>query len=105
MPLVNADLASYSQGFTQVSVAWPPLPLPAAQELARWERVVAAGVDGVLQGQPVLAVLNNALPQLRLPKQEGISSSEFCEAVVLCGDSADAATITAMGKTPQIAEP
>lgn len=101
MPLVNVDLASYCQGFSQASAPWPPLPLPKAPELAWWERVAAAGVDGALQGQPVLAALANALPQLRLPQQEGISSSELYKALVLRGDNPEAASIAAVGKPPE----
>ncbi len=99
--MVNADLDSYCQGFTQASAPWPPLPLPEAPELAWWETVVANGTKGVLQGQSVLAALNNALPQLRLPQQAGISSSELYRALVLRGDCSDAASIAAMGQAPQ----
>lgn len=99
--MVNAEWVSYRQGFSRASEPWPPLPLPVAPELAWWEGLIATGLDGALQGHPVLEALNHALPQLRLPQQAGISSSELYKALVLRGESPDAASIAAMGKTPE----
>ncbi len=100
MPVIQSELASYCQGFANAEHSWPPLPLPQAPELAWWEGVIAAGSHGELQGQPLLSALENALPQLRLSQQAGISGSELYKALMLRGETLAHAAIGVAGDAP-----
>jgi hypothetical protein len=62
-------------------------------------------VDGVLLGQRVLELLHSGLPQLLLPQQSGISSSDLYKALVLRGESVDQALIAGVDAVPQWHDP
>jgi hypothetical protein len=105
VPVIHSELTSYCQGFANAKHPWPSLPLPKAPELAWWESVIAAGSHGELQGQPLLSALENALPQLRLPQQAGISGNELYKALVLGGESFTEAAIGIGGDAPVWQQP
>ncbi|WP_130129446.1 hypothetical protein [Synechococcus sp. WH 8101] len=74
-------------------------------ELAWWSNLTADALDGVLQGQSVLELLQSGLPQLLLPQQSGISSSDLYKALVLRGESVDQALIAGVDAPPHWHDP
>ncbi len=99
------DLATYCQGFARASEPWPPLPLADAPELAWWHALIGPAPGGVLQGPALLAALQKALPQLRLPQVEGISSSELYQQSVLRGVLLNADELAGAGPLPSWEQP
>ena len=99
------DLATYCQGFARASEPWPPLPLGDAPELAWWHELIGTAPQGALQGPAVLAALQAALPQLRLPQVVGISSSELYKQSVLRGEHLSADALAAAGPLPSWERP
>jgi len=102
---VAADLATYCQGFARASEPWPQLPLADAPELAWWHALIGPAPGGVLQGHGLLAALQAALPQLRLPQIEGISSSELYQQTVLRGVPLNADELAGAGPLPSWEQP
>lgn len=99
--MIRSTLSNYCKGFTEASQPWPSFPLAEAPELTWWTNFTADAADGVLQGQRVLEHLQSGLPQLLLPQETGISSSDLYKALVLRGESVDHALIAAVGAPPQ----
>lgn len=87
-PRISSNLASYCQGFARAGESWPPLPLDEMPELLWWRCLIDGSAEGELMGIPLLKALEAALPQLHLPQEEGISTSERYKAVVLRGEGA-----------------
>ncbi|MFM1812407.1 MAG: hypothetical protein RLZZ336_1345 [Cyanobacteriota bacterium] len=99
------DFATYCQGFAKASEPWPPLPLADAPELAWWHELIGPSPRGVLQGPGLLAALQVALPQLRLPQVAGISSSALYQQSVLRGEPLSAEALAAAGPLPSWQQP
>lgn len=99
--MIHFTLSSYCEGFTEASQHWPTFPMADAPELAWWTNLTSGAVDGVLQGQPVLELLQSGLPQLLLPQENGISSSDLYKALVLRGERMDHTLFAAVGAPPQ----
>jgi hypothetical protein len=99
--MTQATLASYCEGFPEATRPWPAFPLEEAPELAWWSNLAADAVDGVLQGQRVLELLQSGLPQLLLPQQAGIRSSDLYKALVLRGERVEQTSIAEVGAPPQ----
>jgi len=102
---MGTDLETYCQGFARASEPWPPLPLADAPELAWWHELIGPAPGGVLQGPALLAALQKALPQLRLPQVEGISSSELYKQSVLRGEHLCADALACAGPLPSWEQP
>jgi hypothetical protein len=102
--MIDSTLASYCRGFAEAAQPWPPFPLAENPELAWWSNSIGA-LDGVMQGPCVLELLQSGLPQLRLPQQSGISTSELYKAMVLRGENVDQASIAVVGAAPQWHDP
>ncbi len=94
---MSPALRIYCQGFSHGSKDWPPLPLDVPPELDWWRRLIGNSVNGVTQERGLLSALEEAMPQLRLPQQEGISTHEIYRMLVLRGEAADVATLAAEG--------
>lgn len=103
--MIHSTLASYCEGFPEATEPWPEFPLAQPPELAWWSNLTADASDGVLQGQRVLELLQSGLPQLLLPQQSGISSSDLYKALVLRGESVDQALIAGVDAVPQWHDP
>ena len=99
--MIQATLDCYCEGFAEAAQPWPAFPLAEAPELEWWSNRTADAVDGVLQGQRVLELLQSGLPQLHLPQLSGISTSELYKSLVLRGESVDQASIADVGAHPQ----
>ncbi|MBM5800242.1 MAG: hypothetical protein FJ077_05255 [Cyanobacteria bacterium K_DeepCast_35m_m2_023] len=93
-------LASYGQGFAKAWEPWPPLPLDAAAELGWWQALLARHGDERLQGMPLVAALQAAMPQLQLPQVAGISDSDLYRRAVLRGEPLDADVLAEAGPPP-----
>ena len=92
------SLTAYCQGFAQAGKPWPLLPLTDAPEVAWWQQCLA---DRQLQGAALLAALERAMPQLRLPQIPGISRTDLYKASVLRGEVQEVTSLAAMGPPPQ----
>jgi len=99
--MINSTLASYCEGFAEAARPWPVFPLAEHAELAWWTNITDDAVDGVLQGQRVLELLQAGLSQLHLPQQSGISSSDLYKALVLRGERVDQTSTAGLGAAPQ----
>jgi len=99
--MIHSTLANYCEGFAEAAQPWPEFPLAEAPELAWWSNRSDDALDGVLQGTPVLELLQSGLPQLLLPQQSGVSTSDLYKALVLRGESVDQASIAGVGVPPQ----
>ena len=101
-------LERYCQGFARALEPWPALPLDAEHELVWWQALL--GDDEALgHGEAIVATLMAALPQLRLPQVQSISTSDLYRAVVLRGnDPTSPELLTAahrIGPTPLWQQP
>ncbi len=99
--MIQVTLDCYCEGFAEAAQPWPAFPLAEAPELEWWSNRTADAVDGVLQGQRVLELLQSGLPQLHLPQQSGVSTSDLYKALVLRGESVDQSSIAGVGPPPQ----
>jgi hypothetical protein len=102
---LTTDLATYCQGFGRAFEPWPPLPLADAPELAWWHALIGPAPGGVVQGPALLVALQTALPQLRLPQVEGISSSELYQQSVLRGEHLSVDELGGAGPLPSWQQP
>lgn len=94
------DLAAYCRGFARASEPWPPLPLADTPELIWWQDLIGSAPDGVLRGPTLLAALQAAIPQLRLPQVAGISSSVLYQQAVLRGEPFSDEALATAGPLP-----
>ena len=99
--MMHSTLTSYCEGFAKAAQPWPAFPLAEDPELAWWTNHAVDAVHGVSQGSPVLDLLQSGLPQLLLPQQSGVSTSDLYKTLVLRGDSVDQASIAGVGASPQ----
>jgi len=97
---VFTDLAAYCRGFARASEPWPPLPLADTPELTWWQDLIGTATDGVLRGPTLLAALQVAIPQLRLPQVAGISSSALYQQAVLRGEPFSDDALATVGPVP-----
>ena len=93
-------LASYCQGLARASDPLPPLPLPTAAKLGWWQALLAHHGGERLQGMPLVAALQAAIPQLQLPQVAGISDSDLYRQAVLRGEQLDANALADAGPPP-----
>ena len=93
-------LTAYCAGFAKAAEPWPSLPLTQAPELDWWLDLRPDRSSELLQGQALLAALQVALPQLRMPQVEGISGSAFYKASVLRGEHLMLHTAAPAGSMP-----
>jgi len=93
-------LIAYCQGFQGASQPWPQFPLADDITISWWRQLIADAPSGVLRGQRLLASLQFALPQLRLPQVEGISTSELYRGLVLRGEEGTSAALRELGSEP-----
>ena len=94
---MSPALRTYCKGFSHGSQDWPPLPLVDRPELDWWRRLIGNSANGITQGRGLLSALEQSMPQLRLPQQEGISGREIYKMLVLRDEAADAAMLAAAG--------
>ena len=99
------ELATYCKGFARASEPWPTLPLADAPELAWWHELIGPAPGGVHQGPALLAALQAALPQLRLPQVAAISSSALYKQAVLRGEPLSPEALAGAGPLPSWEQP
>lgn len=88
------SLTSYCQGFARAGEPWPPLPLEELPELLWWRGLIDSSAEGELTGFSLLNALEAALPQLHLPQEQGISTSELYKALVLREEGAQVSEVS-----------
>jgi hypothetical protein len=77
-----------------------PLPLADDSTINWWRQLIEATPGCVVQGVELLEALPSVLPQLRLPQVPRIRRSNLYRRLVLRGEQANPAELSAAGPEP-----